>query len=291
MARKQPVSKKHDLRVVFIHGLESTPHGNKYRFLKKKFKHVRSVSMHTGIFNGKRNSFLVAIWREMAFYKLLANVMLFIILGFTIWQYTSLKPMIRFCSLFPMLLLFSSRSLAILKQVKFDTVRSILNDCIEIQSEAIKKFEPDVVVASSFGAAVALFGLLEQRFHIPLVLCASAHESAHSVWFNDFVVWDGDGAKEVFGRNRVSNYQKDTPIVIIHGSDDSVVPVKHSRRLYDILKNDDERKKMKTYTKYHEIHQEGHRLRSILTMASSIQDGETLLETCVLRCAEHFNGK
>ena len=63
-------------------------------------------------------------------------------------------------------------------------MRSILNDCIEIQSEAIKKFEPDVVVASSFGAAVALFGLLEQRFHIPLVLCASAHESAHSVWFN-----------------------------------------------------------------------------------------------------------
>ena len=264
----------------------------KYRFLKKKFKHVRSVSIgNTGIFNGKRNSFLVAIWREMAFYKLLANVMLAIILGFTIWQYTSLKPMIRFCSLFPMLLLFSSRSLAILKQVKFDTVRSILNDCIEIQSEAIKKFEPDVVVASSFGAAVALFGLLEQRFHIPLVLCASAHESAHSVWFNYFVVWDGDGAKEVFGRNQVSNYQKDTPIVIIHGSDDSVVPVKHSRRLYDILKNDDERKKMKTYTKYHEIHQGGHRLRSILTMASSIQDGETLLETCVLRCAEHFNGK
>ena len=32
----------------------------------------------------------------MAFYKLLANVMLFIILGFTIWQYTSLKPMLRY---------------------------------------------------------------------------------------------------------------------------------------------------------------------------------------------------
>ena len=154
-----------------------------------------------------------------------------------------------------------------------------------------KTFEPDVVVASSFGAAVMIFGFLEQRYSVPLVLCASAHESAHSDWFNSFVGCKNDknGVTEMLMRRAAPISQ--IPIVIIHGSNDIVVPVEHSRRLYEILKKDDERIKMNTYTKYHEIHQEGHRLRSILTMASSIQNGETLLETCVLKCAEHFNGK
>ena len=291
MARNQPVSKKHDLRVVFVHGLESTPYGNKYRFLKKKFKHVRSVSMHTGVFNGNRNSFLVAIWREMAFYKLIASIVIFIIIALSIWQCTSLKPMLNICWLLPLSLLFWSRCVPILKQVKGDTVRTILADCIEIQSETIKTFEPDVVVASSFGAAVMIFGFLEQRYSVPLVLCASAHESAHSDWFNSFVGCKNDknGVTEMLMRRAAPISQ--IPIVIIHGSNDIVVPVEHSRRLYEILKKDDERIKMNTYTKYHEIHQEGHRLRSILTMASSIQDGETLLETCVLKCNKHFNGK
>ena len=123
--------------------------------------------MHTGIFNGKRNpsgrdlegnGFIQTFSKHHASYYF----------GLHYMVHTSLEPMQRICC--SSNVTSSSRSLAILKQVKFDTVRSILNDCIEIQSEAIK-FEPDVAVASSFGAAVALLGLLEQRFHIPL-LCA-----------------------------------------------------------------------------------------------------------------------
>ena len=75
--RKQPPI-KHDQKVLFVHGLESTPYGYKYRHLKKKFKYVQSVSMYTGIINCKRNSFLVALLRESSFYKFLGSLVVFL---------------------------------------------------------------------------------------------------------------------------------------------------------------------------------------------------------------------
>ena len=47
------------------------------------------------------------------------------------------------------------------------------------------------------------------------------------------------------------------------------------------------RKKLKTLTKYHEIPDEEHRLRSILSVSSSIKKGQTLLETSVLECIKN----
>ena len=71
------------------------------------------------------------------------------------------------------------------------------------------------------------------------------------------------------------------------GTNDYTVPVEHSRRLYEILQADKERKDLKTLTKYHEIPDEEHRLRSILSMSSSIKKGQTLLETSVLECIKN----
>ena len=158
----------------------------------------------------------------------------------------------------------------------------ILSDCMKIQTEAIKNFEPDVVISSSFGAAVVVYGILENRFKAPIVLCASAHDvlqqDMFQFWMHERQNRDGEKGAKI---------PPDVPVVIIHGGNDYTVPVQHSRHLYALLKKDAERKSLNTLTKYYELPEEGHRLRSILSMDSSIQEGETLLETSILDCIKN----
>jgi hypothetical protein len=276
--RKQP-SRKHDQKVLFVHGLESTPYGFKYQHLKKKFKHVLSVSMYTGIINCKRNSFLVALLREPSFYKFMGSLVVFLYFAFYVVQNIGNEFQWKFYLLSIPSVIFWIRKEAMVREMRWDMMVSIINNCMEIQAQAIKKFEPDVIVSSSFGAAVVVYGILEQRFSAPIVLCASAHELVNKEMFDYWM-------KSKRNENGKAGLKipADLPVVIIHGTKDSTVPFQHSRRLYSILNSDKERVKLKTFTKYHEIPDEGHRLRSILSMESSIKRGQTLLETSVLEC-------
>ena len=276
---KNEQSIKHDQRVLFVHGLESTPYGYKYQFLKKKFKHVHSVSMHTGILNCKKNSFLMAALRESSLHKLLANLLLFLYFDYYVLQDIGKGHSWTFYLSVISLIFFWVRKDSMMREVRGDTILSILNNCMEIQTKVIKQFEPDVIVASSFGAAVVVFGTLEQRFKAPIVLCASAHEKAHQEMFDYWI----ESKKDKDGKKGLK-IPSDVPAIIIHGANDYTVPVEHSRRLYEILQADKARKDLKTLTKYHEIPDEEHRLRSILSMSSSIKKGQTLLETSVLEC-------
>ena len=157
---KNEQSIKHDQRVLFVHGLESTPYGYKYQFLKKKFKHVQSVSMHTGILNCKKNSFLMAALRESSLHKLLANLLLFLYFGYYVLQDIGKGHSWTFYLSVISLIFFWVRKDSMMREVRGDTILSILNNCMEIQTKVIKQFEPDVIVASSFGAAVVVSLLL-----------------------------------------------------------------------------------------------------------------------------------
>lgn len=95
-----------------------------------------------------------------------------------------------------------------------------LDDCIRQQAEAIASFKPDVVVASSWGGAVAL-GLLETGVWAgPTVLMAPAadvsNRSVRQVW----PLWQPQIPASAASR-----------CILVHGSLDDTVPVESSREL------------------------------------------------------------
>ena len=81
--------------------------------------------------------------------------------------------------------------------------------CLEVQGRAIESFQPDVVVGSSFGGAVAVALLASRAWRGPTLLLAQAaiHYDADASLPNDATVW------------------------LVHGSRDTLLPLEHSRRL------------------------------------------------------------
>lgn len=120
------------MRVLFIHGLESSPNGNKARYLAERFE-AHTPAMNTGDWIG----------------------------------------------------------------------------CLQQQKEAIRSFQPDVVVGSSFGGAVLVELLRQGAWTGPTLLLAQA-----ALKFNP-------EARLVEG----------VRVLLVHGSSDDVVPPEHSRRL------------------------------------------------------------
>lgn len=86
--------------------------------------------------------------------------------------------------------------------------------CLQQQEEAIKQFEPDVIVGSSFGGAIAIRLLQMGKWKGPTVLLA------HAFMFMK---------QKNPGLNIDMNLPDNIPIVLIHGTKDDVVPIEHSR--------------------------------------------------------------
>jgi len=81
--------------------------------------------------------------------------------------------------------------------------------CVEVQARAIESFRPDVLVGSSFGGAVAVALLVRGVWRGPTLLLAQAA-----------IHYDAD-----------ARLPEDVPVLIAHGTRDTLIPVEHSRRL------------------------------------------------------------
>lgn len=93
--------------------------------------------------------------------------------------------------------------------------------CIDVQHAAIRDFRPDLIISSSFGAAIAIELILEGTWRGPTILLACAHTLI------------GNMIAEKERRNFVpAKLPAGVPIVIVHGSQDTVVPITDSRDLY-----------------------------------------------------------
>jgi hypothetical protein len=85
-------------------------------------------------------------------------------------------------------------------------------ECVGLQERALDEFKPDVVVASSFGAAVCLELVGRGRWGGPCVLLAQA-----------FTLLRPDAPPP--------RLLPDVPYCLVHGTKDAVVPIEHSRAL------------------------------------------------------------
>jgi predicted esterase len=99
---------------------------------------------------------------------------------------------------------------------RFDTLTpqmdtSDLAACIEVQTTAIASFAPDVVVGSSFGGGVAVALLIAGAWRGPTVLLAHAARKMR-----------------VGGEPHIP---AGTPVVLVHGTRDDIIPVEDSRLL------------------------------------------------------------
>jgi hypothetical protein len=83
--------------------------------------------------------------------------------------------------------------------------------CVTIQADTIASFRPDVLVGSSFGGAVAVELLRRRLWQGATLLLAQA-------------------ALAMRERETVE-LPRDVPVWLVHGLNDDVVPIEHSRRL------------------------------------------------------------
>lgn len=117
--------------------------------------------------------------------------------------------------------------------VKHRTVATMLSKGVEQQRRAISRFQPQVVVASSFGGAIALEVIRKGIWRGPTVLLAPAHS----------LVARGMGAKGDLFLQRISSMRLDElpdycKLHVVHGMEDTTVPVADSLELAASLSGD-----------------------------------------------------
>lgn len=244
-SRDEVGTSQHEVRVLFMHGIESSPGGRKATYLKKHFKNVLAVDMHTSIWKlNKKNSVLrnLLLQRDVQFIfaALLAVLTFYVVTDHTLSTTIAV-------------LLWCAYSWRRRERVIGRAIYATLSNGVARQRNAILKFKPDVVVGASFGGAVAMFCILEDLYHGPVVLLAPAHRIV-----NRYARWDWTGKRTL---------PRDVKFVIAHGKKDRIIPIKDSRILAGQSSN----------CTLYEI-EDQHRLRSLLRRSANPSLEDLVLE-------------
>ena len=81
--------------------------------------------------------------------------------------------------------------------------------CVAIHAGALMSFKPDVLIGSSYGGAVVVALLMRKLWRGPSLLLAQA----------------------ALHYNPAASLPAGVPVLLVHGREDEIVPVEHSRRL------------------------------------------------------------
>ena len=183
------------LRVLFLHGLESGPSGRKVAALRKSFEAVECVDMSRYCHLKKwwwTHPYLIGI---PVFLGALVYCGMF--LGTVLGVFPSSSSSATSSSsswssgngkgsgslgiqqqLFlglPLLLILLYVATKGVAALLWHACDYIIIGCLDLQRKAIDRFQPDVLVGSSFGGAVAVFLALRGGWRGPLLLLAPAH--------------------------------------------------------------------------------------------------------------------
>ena len=180
MSRKQAISKisgKYCLKfetvvrmatkckVLFIAGLESGRSGAKSQNLSKHFDQVHSIDLQVSMFRGffsKRHCVL----RNVLFHPIsIAFAVTFYLLN--IIRSPQIPAPAFYISCFAIFLFVISKVIS-------RVVLGILENCVDIQAQEIIAFQPQVIVSSSFGAAIALLLIDRKMWSGKTILIAPA---------------------------------------------------------------------------------------------------------------------
>ena len=231
-------TKDASLRILFLHGLESSLNGRKAAYLRAKYAHCECVDLQTSLWNFTRANCWVRHQVRNSRRLHVGAVVLAVaaaVLRFadvTLFNGSLLAVLLLVPTLFMMWDAWPEMVSA--------ATHAMMEACLERTERAVRKFHPDVVVGSSFGGAVAVFSLLSQFYTGPTVLLCPAHAEV-----NRRMAFHWTGPHEL---------PDETRIVIAHGSSDAIVSIEDSRQ----LARSDPRVRL------HEIQGGHHRLRSLI---------------------------
>lgn len=181
-------------KVLFVHGLESGPHGNKSRALAAAGYDVAAEEMPCGEKRMKRDPVVVLSALAALGVGAAASAR---------WGARGLAVTI-------------GAIIAAREPAKRAITRRMFERSVAVQLRALREHRPDVVVGSSFGGAVTLELLRQRAWTGPTVLLCPAHE----------LVCEREGrAWESFAIERAEH------TLIVHAREDAVVEYEQSVRL------------------------------------------------------------
>ena len=224
-------------RVLFLHGLESSPCGRKAKYLERHFAHVRCVDLQTSMWKiSRQNCFLRFAFDQP---EMQVISMLLLAAGWLFnagYTWTALLVAVTAAAIARLRWQY-----CVSKMVHTVTLR-----CLDLVRDAVNEFQPDVICGSSYGGAVAMFSMLRQDWTGRTVLLASAHRAV-----NRLMVFHWRGPHDI---------PEEARIVLIHGLRDTTIPIEDSRALARGAPEDKVR--------LHEV-DDHHRLRSLIGLAPS----------------------
>eukprot|EP00658_Telonema_sp_P-2_P054204 TRINITY_DN43134_c0_g1_i1.p1 TRINITY_DN43134_c0_g1~~TRINITY_DN43134_c0_g1_i1.p1 ORF type:complete len:239 (+),score=31.41 TRINITY_DN43134_c0_g1_i1:39-755(+) len=221
--------------VLFMHGLESGPGGTKARSLREQFT-VACPDMHMSLCNPKR-----------------CNSPARFVLGYLAGVVACILCFPRFANTVG---LFAALGLAPLLRWR---LRVALESCVRIQAAELARSQPDVIVGSSWGGAVALRCLEEGHFAGPVVLLAPA--VATTGWWRWFF-------PEFSPRIPAAVASR---CVVLHGDQDDTVPIDAVERMC-----------AQNYVRFERVPGGDHRLNASLIASGELAE---IVKTMVTNCA------
>ena len=202
------------IRVLFIHGLESSPNGSKVRLLREQGFNVIAPDMQMGVMQWRRTNSVV---RQLPRLLELRIVGMILVIGFALGVVTasSLRT-------FGVLLLPPAWLLLRHRALMAAAVARSFRACVAIQRDAVRRHRPEVVVGSSWGGAVAAELISMNECRQPTILLAPAVQRV-ALWSKRT-----DGAEVVI---RLRSASVEVPIIVFHDPSDTTIPFTDSIEL------------------------------------------------------------
>jgi len=226
------------LYVQYVHGLDSGINGRKVQMLKKKRKGLRPMVVVAPDMQG-----LIRSARLRGSLCVLAMACqgcmhVYYLLGTELSVFAGSKKSMA------VLLLGVAIFLAASFLATVYTTRNLLQNCVDLHLQAMRLQKPDLLIGSSFGGAVVARLVTLGHYRGPILLLAPAQFRL------DWLTWLGQKASASFP----------SPVLVVHGSKDTIVPVADSERLVamhsqttqvELLIVNDNHPLLYTYKKHH----------------------------------------
>jgi hypothetical protein len=190
------------MKILFIHGLESGPGGHKHTYLKQNHTVLCPDMSNYSIFT-------------RSFYRIPYFIAGFFSLPLIFY--------VAYLTSFWILLLLPLYFLLIWRM----GCDYVVKKCFSIQVESIKTWEPELLVASSFGGAILLLLIKEKIWQGPSLLLAPAQGAISRKCF----------LKGVFKFERGFGLMKGK-LLLVHGSKDEICPLQDSLDLVKSVGDD-----------------------------------------------------
>lgn len=201
-------------RVLFIHGLEGHPQGTKVQLLRAQGFDVHAVDMYMSIKRLSRKNSVARNLLRLPETQLAGSGLFGIMVAALRYK----GPLLGLAGLGLGAVWWSQRRQSLFREA----ITQSFERCVQIQAAAVQQVKPEIVVASSWGGAVAGELLTRGIWQGPSILLAPAIERVCARMADD-------GMQPKL--HKLKRCAERAPVLVFHDPTDTVVPHADSLRL------------------------------------------------------------